>query len=214
MGVSGYGTAEELIQLREVGLKYSPDLVVLAYFPNDPYNNVVSRLFKLEGNKLVREKKDFVPAIFIRDRLYNVPGYSFLSQHSHVVNFVRNSFSYFFMKKLAKDNGVNTDFGRVTEKEAILTQQLIDEFIDEVRSKSIPLIILNIPLLNEGKFQSNLPLNRLKMSTDAHIVDVQDIIYAGYSSNELSYARDCHPKPLAHKLIGEWLALFTDKLMM
>ncbi len=35
MGVSGFGTAEELIQLRNVGLKYNPDLAILAYFPND-----------------------------------------------------------------------------------------------------------------------------------------------------------------------------------
>lgn len=39
-GVSGYGTAQELITLQRKVWKYSPDVVVLAYFPgNDLYDN-------------------------------------------------------------------------------------------------------------------------------------------------------------------------------
>jgi lysophospholipase L1-like esterase len=42
-GVSGYGTAQELLMLRERVWKYSPDLVVLAMFPgNDIRNNRAS----------------------------------------------------------------------------------------------------------------------------------------------------------------------------
>lgn len=40
LGVSGYGTAQELLMLREEGLRYDPDLVLLALFPdNDLRNN-------------------------------------------------------------------------------------------------------------------------------------------------------------------------------
>src|SRR5574341_82819 len=85
LGVSGFGTAEELIQLRHVGLAYQPDLVVLAYFPNDPYNNVVSRLFNVVDGALVPDHPGFAPALYIRDRLYSLPGWSFLCQHSHLV---------------------------------------------------------------------------------------------------------------------------------
>ena len=39
-GISGYGTTQELIYLKEEGLKYKPDLVVLAFAPqNDLRNN-------------------------------------------------------------------------------------------------------------------------------------------------------------------------------
>jgi hypothetical protein len=39
-GVSGYGTAQELITLRERAWRYAPDLVLLAFFPgNDVRNN-------------------------------------------------------------------------------------------------------------------------------------------------------------------------------
>jgi lysophospholipase L1-like esterase len=40
LGVGGYGTAQELLALREEGLRYRPDLVVLAfYLGNDVQNN-------------------------------------------------------------------------------------------------------------------------------------------------------------------------------
>jgi hypothetical protein len=40
LGVGGYGTAQQLLQLREEGLRYRPDLVVLAFYAgNDVQNN-------------------------------------------------------------------------------------------------------------------------------------------------------------------------------
>jgi lysophospholipase L1-like esterase len=40
-GVSGYGTAQELLQLRQRGWAFEPDVVLLAFFPgNDLFNNV------------------------------------------------------------------------------------------------------------------------------------------------------------------------------
>jgi hypothetical protein len=47
-GVSGYGTAQQLLTLRHRGWQYSPDLVLLAFFPgNDVRNNSLA----LEGEK-------------------------------------------------------------------------------------------------------------------------------------------------------------------
>jgi hypothetical protein len=40
LGVSGYGTASELLAYRDIGRLYSPDLVLLAFYPgNDIHNN-------------------------------------------------------------------------------------------------------------------------------------------------------------------------------
>jgi lysophospholipase L1-like esterase len=40
LGVSGYGTLQELLMLQEEGLRYDPDVVVVAFFPdNDLRNN-------------------------------------------------------------------------------------------------------------------------------------------------------------------------------
>ncbi len=48
-GVSGYGTAQELLALRHRALKYSPDVVLLAFFPG---NDVRNNSKRLEENKL------------------------------------------------------------------------------------------------------------------------------------------------------------------
>ncbi len=40
MGVSGYGTAQEDLQLRTRGLAYQPDIVVVAFYSNDLFDNL------------------------------------------------------------------------------------------------------------------------------------------------------------------------------
>lgn len=206
MGVSGYGTSEELIQLREVALKYDPDLVILGYFPNDPYNITVSKLFKVEEGKLTKDEEAYAPALYIRDRLYRIPGYSFLSQHSHFVNFVRRRFSKFFARKLARDSNIDTVQSVLSEETAALTAAVVDEFIRTVEEANIPLIILDIPYISsDGVVFSNLPVERLHMSERATLVDVRTEIYGDRAIEDISYKKDCHPKPLGHRIIAEWI---------
>ena len=48
-GVSGWGTDQEYLFLKQEGLRYSPDVVVLAFFLlNDPQNNSASRQYGLD----------------------------------------------------------------------------------------------------------------------------------------------------------------------
>jgi hypothetical protein len=212
MGVSGFGTAEELIQLRNIGFKYNPDLVILAYFPNDPYNNIVSKLFKIENGKLVRDQKSFVPATFIRDRLYKIPGYSFLSQHSHLLNFVRSRFSAFFIRRLGKKHNVSSTVPTTLDQEQTnLTASLLNEIIAEVGKCKLPLVILNIPNIHSDNSFSNLPCDLIDINTSVQLVDVDKQIYSGYSRDDISYKKDCHPKPFGHKLKAEWLESFVKE---
>ena len=41
LGVPGYNTGQELSQLRQVGPRYQPDLVIVGFYPNDMSNNEV-----------------------------------------------------------------------------------------------------------------------------------------------------------------------------
>lgn len=68
-GVSGYGTAQELLTLRHRALKYSPDIVLLAFFPG---NDVRNNSKRLEVNKLrpffvLREGELTLDDSFVRD---------------------------------------------------------------------------------------------------------------------------------------------------
>lgn len=59
MGVHGWGTDQQLIYLRELGLKFQPDLVVLGFFEADITRNTVDffgyskPVFELQGGELV-----------------------------------------------------------------------------------------------------------------------------------------------------------------
>lgn len=212
MGVSGFGTAEELIQLRNIGWQYDPDLVILTYFPNDPYNNVVSQLFSVTDGKLIQKKETFVPAIYIRDRLYAIPGYSFLCQNSHLVNFIRNRASGFFIGQLAQQNSISSQTSQVlSQPEEELTMLLMDEMMREVEQHRVPLLILNIPVVSKGNIISNFPGKRIREhASNVHIMDVNDTIYSRHGLSELSYEKDSHPRPFAHELIGKEVADFIQ----
>jgi lysophospholipase L1-like esterase len=208
MGVSGFGTAEELIQLRQVGLAYQPDLVILGYFPNDPYNNIVSRLFKSVEGELRPNETEFAPVLYVRDRLYTIPGWALLCQHSHLVNLVRNRASGYFIHRLAVQNHVPADASNdLTEREAVLTGGLLNEINRELGQRRIPLVILNIPLVAEGRLVQNLPRDRIKRVADSpYVIDVAGEVYRSHPLHALSYEKDGHPTLLGHKLIADRLA--------
>ena len=214
MGVSGFGTAEELIQLRHVGLRYQPDLVILAYFQNDPFNNTVSQLFSFENNTLVRKRKDFVPAIWIRDRLYSIPGWSFLCQHSHLVNLMRSRVSKHLIWKLAEENNIPAQTSKASTKEQMaLTTALLQEMEVELENHGIPLMILNIPLIHNGEIIDNYPANHLRdHSINTVTIQVKEQIYMSHPAQDLSYEKDSHPTPHAHSLIAEFLRTIIPRI--
>jgi hypothetical protein len=53
-GVNGYGTSQELLLLRDEGLAFQPDVVLVAFFWNDVANSYTNRAvhFALEGGEL------------------------------------------------------------------------------------------------------------------------------------------------------------------
>jgi hypothetical protein len=60
MGTAGYSTDQELLALQREGLRYHPDLVILMFYQNDVFHNIVSRtgyankpLYASENGKLV-----------------------------------------------------------------------------------------------------------------------------------------------------------------
>ncbi len=89
LSVSGHGNAEELVMLREEGLKYQPDLVLLSWHRTDLDDNVRSALFALDGDKLVRKNESFLPQVELRQFLFSIAAYRWLAGNSQLYNFLR-----------------------------------------------------------------------------------------------------------------------------
>jgi lysophospholipase L1-like esterase len=214
LGIAGFSTAEELIQLQNVGLELQPDLVVLGYFVNDHFENVTSELFVLENGQLVRNPKPADPALFWRDNLSKIPGYNFLCQHSYLLNLVRSKMSGHFRGKLGekhKLDGNSYVSDRPTAEQVALTTALLDEFIKTCTDRGIKVVILNLPMEKNGEWMRNMPTDKLKRAGQAQVVDVAAEIYRGRDIGDIAHPGNYHPKPLGHQLIADWLADYVQK---
>ena len=214
LGTPGFSTAEELIQLNNVGLVLQPDMVILGYFINDHFENMTSSLYKLQDGKLVRNTKIEDASIYVRDRLSRIPGYSFLCQHSHLVSFLRNKASSFFRRKIAEKHrlpGGNDTGGKLTPDQIALTAALIDEIIRVCTERQIKVLILNLPMEANGEWIENMPLEQLQLKDRVKVVNVAKEIWAVPDIFTIATKGTYHPKPLGHQLIADWLAPYIEQ---
>jgi hypothetical protein len=99
-GMSGSSTAEALILLEEEGVKYGPDVVVLGFYTNGLDDNIKTDLYRLADGELVVNRKEYVPAIGVRNFLNSFGLYRFLSERSYLHNYLNNVATIFFKQRL------------------------------------------------------------------------------------------------------------------
>lgn len=223
LAVSGFGTAEELIALRNEGFKYSPDLVLLGYFVNDIENNITSNLYSLKNDTLKRESPTYLPAMGIRKFLENIPGYQFFAENSQLMNIFRNRISWLVQQGLFRKNrnmepkGGDENIKTVpvkqdsttTEYETRLTARLLDEIYVECGERHVPFAILNIPLIltTAIKPYSNFPLHDMRYERDIIVVDPTDVLAAYQHKKEIHFEKwHGHWRPWVNTLVAGILA--------
>jgi len=91
LGVSGHGNTEELITLKEEGLKYQPDLVLVGWHFTDYWDNVRSGLFQVEDNKLAPAATTYLPGVKTRELLFSFAAYRFLAENCQLYGFLREN---------------------------------------------------------------------------------------------------------------------------
>jgi hypothetical protein len=90
LAVSGFGTAEMLVTLREEGLKYHPDLVLFSSHVTDLDDNVRSSLYALDAaGALVRDQRTFLPGIRLSDELSSHATYRWMVENSQLYSAIR-----------------------------------------------------------------------------------------------------------------------------
>jgi lysophospholipase L1-like esterase len=214
LAVPGFGTAEELIQLENVGLEYQPDLVILGYFINDHFDNLTSDLYRVQDGKLVRNAKVIEPALYLRDHLSRIPGYTFLCQHSYFINFLRQSASSHFRSKAGQKHALEAQAfisDKPNEQQIVLTSALLDEIIRVCIDRGIRVVVLNIPMEKQGAWMQNLPTDRLGLKPGVRIVDVASDVWQDENIWNIAHKNGSyHPKARGHELIADWLANYIQ----
>jgi len=208
MGVSGFGTAEELIQFNNVAKKYKPNLVILGYFQNDDKNNHVSKLYEVKDGKLHIKSEEFQPGIYFRDRISSIPFYNFLSQNSHLLTFFRNYFSSYIWRQLSEEIPDHVKSKKSNEKASQLTQLLLNKYIEDVTKSGANLILLDI--VNK-RFQTDFPKNIIVNEKTKIVETSSEFISAKKNGIKLYYDVDSHPIAAGHQFIAKIIAENIDK---
>lgn len=162
LSVSGFGTAEELLMLQHEGLKYHPDLVLLAWHATDPDDNLRSGLFALEDGKLVRKNAAYLPGVKIREFLFSFAAYRWLAGNSHFYNWIRD-FAGSTIKKImvsmksSGNTGLDDSTGNKGSDDS-LSIALLDAVKLEAKKSGAGLLLLEIPIrASRTEFLPSMP---------------------------------------------------------
>lgn len=103
-GVSGFGNAEQLVYLERELFKYDPDAVVLSFFINDLDDNVRSDLFRLDGERLVKNAERYVPLGAVGNFVNTNPVFGFLAEHSNAFAFFKEKITVVLKRDIVNQN--------------------------------------------------------------------------------------------------------------
>jgi hypothetical protein len=139
LGQHAYGTAQEYLLLKKLGMKFSPDLTVLAFFYNDIYDNYGDSPkmpnFRLQGGRLVLKNRPKPFSVDRKIRLFlqkNLLLYSFIDYRFDLLKQLRKPYdSTYGLKDCFCEN-----YSEATQKAWDLTKALLGE-IDNVYSDSL-----------------------------------------------------------------------------
>ncbi len=166
-GVSGFSNAEAYLYLERELLKYEPDLVCVSFWYNDPLDNIRSDLFRLEGDRLVKRNKEYIPMGKLANFLNTNWVFNVLSEHSNAFVFLKGRITG-ILKNIMDDanerelqhavdqsasvdrkHQTNVNLNTATREETDYQQRLTAAIFERIymllRQKHIPLLILNIP---------------------------------------------------------------------
>lgn len=168
LSTSGHGNSEELIVLVNEGLKYQPDLVLLAWHSTDPGENIRSNLYGLKDNSLVKLNDTFLPAVAIREKLEKIPLYQYIEENSHFYTYFREMASVKTKAVLSaiysnqRNPNSHNDVAVQQDYSKRLTLALLDQIQNVCIQNKIKFMIFDIPArqTREGytKYYSEFPL--------------------------------------------------------
>lgn len=227
LSVSGHGTAEQLITLREEGLKYQPDLVLLAWHGSDLADNIRANLFQLKNGRLVRESRTYLPGVKTREFLFRFAIYRWMAEHSHLYSCVRENTGRLVkykilpaIRSLSNAHKSTQDLSVDAKERAIayrknLAIALLEEIKQECISNRVKFLIFNIPArLSRTEFKLIFPMD--EKETQDFNVFCPIKLFKDHNGDVLYWETSAgHFTPLGCRIVGEGLAEFilTNNLL-
>jgi lysophospholipase L1-like esterase len=186
-GTGNYGTREEAVFLREEGLKYSPDMIILAFFVNDAEMIAPVRQYGIKRHSYLYA---FLWSKWNAVTTKLDPGKMFL-------NYYRGMY--------ADGSGARADF-----------EKYAGEIKRTAREKKIPLLVAMVPDVRQIKDYPFTGIygyvgGLFKGEPDVKVLDLTPYFDANVDPSVYWVSReDAHPNALAHGIIAD--ALYPEIL--
>ncbi|RYD70579.1 MAG: hypothetical protein EOP84_26450 [Verrucomicrobiaceae bacterium] len=216
-GISGFGTSEELAFFENEGIRYKPDVVVLAWYINDFNDNEKTGLFKLREGILMEEKYEHAPGIAPLRLVNSIPGLEWASQHSYFYSLLFNRAWEARKHILSQQQNASMQEDLTTRVphqgadisayQLDLSAALVQRLYEICQKHGIKLVIVDIPWLphdNTG-FGSSLPealATKFEESSD-ELLQAREVLgrYSGITDIFVPHGQH-HISETSHLLIG------------
>lgn len=145
-GIGSTGTAHQLARYETEAHRYSPDVVVVCFCPaNDFFDNISSGLYTIEGDSLVRHHAGRTKARGIQRLTRFVPGYRYLSSHSHLLNLVRYRVAAMNYRELNRKVSQSAKPDSVVTTHNTTTRHLLDAFQRSCERRGSEFVVMFMP---------------------------------------------------------------------
>jgi len=235
LGISAYATDQEYIVLKNIGLRYNPDIVVLTVAPNDIREAYVKRLFYLDNGKLKLDKENKAFNLNLKDRflwyLSRKSELFFTLQQSLGLNYGTSNYIFNHVTYgvfFHENKGYDVDqilFLKNETNEMKNATKLFNVLIEEINnlclSNNCSLVIINLPtkmqfagILKKDSFDLLKIQKILKNITSKNNITFLDLYSKiNNSLDPLAYYMDTeyHLNKEGHKLVANELYDFLIK---
>lgn len=145
LGVGGWGLTQEIRRYYELGRLYEPQVVVLQFTGNDPSDNQLYNVTRLEGGRLLFQDRDEDTAIsFVKRWLSESP-----LQRSHLYALARGHLYYLFRgREVAATAAAGAAAGAASapasQAEQQLHNDLLEAFARDLSARGVRLLLIAV----------------------------------------------------------------------
>jgi len=200
-GVSGYNTQQEVEIFKEKGLKYSPDLVIVAYCLNDRERDdgdILLTLLEMEENN--NQKK-----------ISLVRNHPWLLK-SALYRFIKYKIILAFRKNKLK--GKQSAYYKALAEDTV--EEYFSELADIAKKNNFKVLVVVFPLfedlINYKYLKEHSYIKEICEKEKFYYLDLLSVFKEDLKGGENKLAIDIyHPSVLGHRLAGEVIAGYVEK---
>lgn len=211
LSVGGWGLTQEIRRYYEFGMLYEPEIVILQFGGNDPADNLLNPVTKIENGKFAfydikRNNQIYDPVIYLLSRS--------IVQKSQIYSLIRQVvYSYLFKRSTNKIFIEKTSDGSKVPLEQSYYCSLLERFAKDLSNKGVKLIMISC----NGHLKKFFYIEKKVHDLDSEgLLDYREV--EDWFKGVESYGTpEGHMwGKLGHKIIGEKLAeliksMYADK---